>query len=73
MEIHRPACVLRVHSTFLCTADTVAYLFFDWNVKSDLYLPENTPAIRTAIALGEIIDFDSIFSRFGRLALSFPL
>lgn len=41
MEIHRPACTI-YQCTFLCTADTVAYLFLDWNVKSDSYLPKRT-------------------------------
>lgn len=44
---------------FLCTTYTVAYLFLDRNVKSDAYLLKQS--IRTAIALGYIIDFDSSF------------
>lgn len=53
-------CV-RMHYTKLisCTADTVSYLFHDWNVKCDVYSLKW--AIRVAHIFGYIIDYDSIF------------
>lgn len=47
IEIHRP-----MHR-ILCTTDTVAYLFLDWNVKSDVYSLKQS--IRTANTLGYIV------------------